>query len=98
VVIFLALAVAMVAAGLRSRRDRDPLQKALGPAVVLGVVALLVIGFLESYFTDDGPPQVLWMLLGLLAFRDALPLPAYATRVRDPLSQRAWARQRGDGA
>jgi hypothetical protein len=91
VVIFLALAVAMVAAGLRSRRDRDPLQKALGPAVVLGVVALLVIGFLESYFTDDGPPQVLWMLLGLLAFRDALPLPAYATRVPDPLSQRAWA-------
>jgi hypothetical protein len=91
VVIFLALAVAMVAAGVRARRDRDPLQKALGPTVVLGVVALLVIGFLESYFTDDGPPQVLWMLLGLLAFRDALPLPAYANRVTDPLSKRAWA-------
>jgi hypothetical protein len=91
VAIFLALAVAMIAAGLTVRRDRDPLQKALGPAVVVGVVALLVIGFIESYFTDDGPPQVLWMLLGLLAFRDALPLPAYANRVQDALSRRAWA-------
>jgi uncharacterized membrane protein YhaH (DUF805 family) len=89
--IFLALAVAMMAAGMRARRDRDPLQKALGPAVVVGVLALLVIGLIESYFTDDGPPQVLWMLLGLLAFRDALPLPAYAHRVRDGLSRRAWA-------
>ncbi len=91
VAIFLALAAAMVAAGTRARRDRDPLQKALGPAVVVSVVALLVIGFIESYFTDDGPPQVLWMLLGLLAFRDALPLPAYANRVQDALSRRAWA-------
>jgi hypothetical protein len=91
VAIFLALAVAMVAAGMKARRDRDPLQKALGPTIVLGVVALLVIGLLESYFTDDGPPQVLWMLLGLLAFRDALPLPAYANRAHDALSQRAWA-------
>jgi hypothetical protein len=91
VLIFLALAAAMVAAGARARRDRDPLQQALGPTVVLGVVALLIIGFLESYFTDDGPPQVLWMLLGLLAFRDALPLPAYTNRVHDALSKRAWA-------
>ncbi len=91
VAIFLALAVAMVAAGIRARRDRDPLQQALGPTIVLGVVTLLVIGLIESYFTDDGPPQVLWMLLGLLAFRDALPLPAYADRVHDALSMRAWA-------
>ena len=91
VAIFLALAVAMVAAGIRARRDRDPLQQALGPKIVLGVVTLLVIGLIESYFTDDGPPQVLWMVLGLLAFRDALPLPAYADRVHDALSKRAWA-------
>jgi hypothetical protein len=90
-VIFFGLAATMVSAGLRARRDRDPLQKALGPAVVVGVLALLIIGLIESYFTDDGPPQVLWMLLGLLAFRDALPLPAYANRVQDGLSRRAWA-------
>ena len=90
-VVFLALAVAMVAAGLRARRDRDPLQQALGPAVVLGVLSLVVIGLIESYFTDDGPPQVLWMLLGLLAFREATPMPAYAKRVHDAVSRRAWA-------
>lgn len=91
VAIFLALALAMIAAGVKARRDRDPLQKAVGPAVVVGVVALLIIGFLESYFTDDGPPQVLWMLLGLLAFREALPVPAFARRMQDGLSRRAWA-------
>jgi len=90
-VIFLALAAAMVAAGAKARRDRDPLQKALGPGVVVGVLALLIIGLIESYFTDDGPPQVLWMLLGLLAFRDAVPLPAFAHRMQDGLSRRAWA-------
>jgi len=89
--VFLGLAVAMVAAGLRARRDRDPLQQALGPAVVLGALSLVVIGLIESYFTDDGPPQVLWMLLGLLAFREATPMPAYAKRVHDAVSRRAWA-------
>src|SRR3984885_3714080 len=89
--IFLGLAVSMVVASLRARLDRDPLQKALGPAVAMAVVALVVIGFIESYFTDDGPPQALWMLLGLLAFRDALPLPVYTNRVQDALSRRAWA-------
>lgn len=89
--IFLGLAVSMVVASMRARLDRDPLQKALGPAVAMAVVALVVIGFIESYFTDDGPPQVLWMLLGLLAFRDALPLPVYTNRVQDALSRRAWA-------
>ena len=97
VAIFLALAVAMVAAGIRARRDRDPLQQALGPTIVLGVVTLLVIGLIESYFTDDGPPQVLWMLLGLLAFRDALPLPP--TRTGCTTAQHAClGQQRGDGA
>jgi hypothetical protein len=90
-VIFFGLAASMVAAGLRARLDRDPLQKALGPAVVAGVVALLVIGLIESYFTDDGPPQVLWMLLGLLACREAVPVPAYTHRPHDVLSRRAWA-------
>jgi len=90
-VIFLGLAGTMVASALRARRDRDPLQQALGPAVALAALSLVVIGLIESYFTDDGPPQVLWMLLGLLAFRDATPVPAYTRRVKDALSRRAWA-------
>ncbi|MBV9604680.1 MAG: O-antigen ligase family protein [Solirubrobacterales bacterium] len=91
VVIFLGLATTMIAAGFAARRDRDPLQKALGAAVVVGALSLVVIGLIESYFTDDGPPQVLWMLLGLLAFRDAVPMSAYASRVHDAVNRRAWA-------
>jgi hypothetical protein len=90
-VIFFALAAAMLAAGMRARSDRDPLQTALGPAVVVGTMALLVIGLIESYFTDDGPPQVLWMLLGLLAFREALPWPVSTQSMHDALGRRAWA-------
>jgi uncharacterized membrane protein YhaH (DUF805 family) len=91
VVIFLGLAVAMLAAAITARRDRDPLQQALGPAAVVCVLSIVAIGLIESYFTDDGPPQVLWMLLGLLAFREATPLPGYARAVQDPISRRAWA-------
>jgi hypothetical protein len=89
--VFIGLAGVMLSSALRARKDRDPLQQALGPAVALGVLSLVVIGFIESYFTDDGPPQVLWMLFGLLAFRNAVPMPAYAGRVQDALSRRAWA-------
>jgi hypothetical protein len=91
VMIFLGLAAAMLAAAITARRDRDPLQKALGPAVLVCVLSIVAIGLIESYFTDDGPPQVLWMLLGLLAFREALPVPGYTGRVQDPISRRAWA-------
>lgn len=90
-IVFVGLAAVMMASALKARRDRDPLQQALGPAIALGVLALVVIGLIESYFTDDGPPQVLWMLFGLLAFREAVPMPAYATRVQDAITHRAWA-------
>ena len=91
VAIFLALAFAMVAAGIRCPARSRPAPTGAGSHDRPGRGALLVIGLIESYFTDDGPPQVLWMLLGLLAFRDALPLPADADRVHDALSMRAWA-------
>ena len=65
-----ALVSAMVWAGLKAGRDEDPLQQALGPAIVTGLVVVTFIHFFQSYFFDSGMPHVLWPLLGLLAFRD----------------------------
>jgi hypothetical protein len=90
-VVWVLMFGAMGFAGVRSRRDRDPLQQALGAAVATAVLCLVFMQGIEAYFLDDGTPQVLWMLLGLLAFRDAVPLPAYANRVQNALSKRAWA-------
>src|SRR6185437_11402783 len=91
---WIALFVAMAFAALKSSRDRDPLQQALGAAVVAALVCLIFMQALESDFTDDGMPQVLWMLLGLLAFR-GMAVTAAGSRVRSALeearSRRAWA-------
>jgi hypothetical protein len=90
-VVWVLLFGAMGFAGLRSRRDRDPLQQALGAVLLTAVLCLVFMQAIEAYFLDDGTPQVLWMLLGLLAFREALPTPAYARRRQDVLNRRAWA-------
>lgn len=92
-VIWAILFVAMGMAGLRATRDADPLQKALGVAVATAIIVLAFMQVLEAYFVDDGTPQVLWMLLGLLAFHEAPTgrtvdeQPTFA----DPTLARAWA-------
>lgn len=93
-VVWIALFVAMALAAVKSARDRDPLQQALGAAVLAAIVCLIFMQALESDFTDDGVPQVLWILLGLLAFRD-VARTAVTGRVRNALEearrQRAWS-------
>jgi O-antigen ligase len=93
-VVWITLFTAMGLAAFRASRDRDPLQQALGAAVVAAIVCLIFMQALESDFTDDGMPQVLWMLLGLLAFRE-VAATAVGSRVRGALEdarrQRAWA-------
>lgn len=93
-VIWIALFTAMALAAVKSSRDRDPLQQALGAALVAAIVCLIFMQALEADFTDDGMPQVLWMLLGLLAFRE-VAATAVTGRVRsafeDARRQRAWA-------
>jgi hypothetical protein len=93
-IVWIALFTAMALAAVKSSRDRDPLQQALGAAVLAAIVCLVFMQALESDFTDDGMPQVLWMLLGLLAFRE-VAATAVTSRVRSALeearSQRAWA-------
>lgn len=92
--IWIGLFVAMALAGVRATRDRDSLQQALGAVVAVAVLCLVFMQALESDFTDDGMPQVLWLLLGLLAFRDAA-VPVAATQLRSTMQQlrarRAWA-------
>jgi hypothetical protein len=81
-------------AGLRSARDREPLQQALGATVATAVLCLLFMQAIEAYFVDDGTPQVLWLLLGLLAFRDASPgIRQIPRRLRGQaeIGDRAWA-------
>ena len=69
-VIWAALIVAAALAARTASRHPDPLQQALGAAVLAAVLCLVVMQLIQSYFVDSGTPHVLWTLLGLLAFRD----------------------------
>jgi hypothetical protein len=91
---WIALAAAMGAAGRRSTHDRDPLQHALGATVATAIVCLLFMQTIEGYFVDSGTPHVLWILLGLLAVREPLPVPRTTSRT----AAESLARRRGWGA
>jgi hypothetical protein len=68
--IWLALAAAMALAAASAARSRDPLQQALGACVATAVLCLSIMQLIQPYFVDSGTPHVLWVLLGLLAFRE----------------------------
>jgi hypothetical protein len=92
-VAWFALAVAMALAGRRSSLDRDPLQQALGATLTTAIICLFFMQLIEGYFVDSGTPHVLWLLLGLLAFREASPAPAVISRrsaEADAIQRRAW--------
>lgn len=89
--VWAALFVAMGIAGARSTGDRDPFQQALGAAVATSVICLVFMQILEAYFVDDGTPQVLWMLLGLLSFHEPARAVVRAAPWRHPAGERAWA-------
>lgn len=92
-VVWAAMFVAMGMAGVRSARDGDPLQRALGVAVATAVICLVFMNIVEAYFVDDGTPQVLWTLLGLLAFHE-VPSARNVDRpvpFEHPTTRRAWA-------
>ncbi len=44
----------------------DPLDRALGFALTIGVVSLVVMAFTWPFLSNGGMPQVLWALMGLL--------------------------------
>ena len=68
----------------------------VGAMVATAVLCLLFMQAIEAYFVDDGMPQVLWLLLGLLAFREASPgIRQIPRRLRGQaeIGDRAWAGQ-----
>jgi hypothetical protein len=92
--IWAAMFLAMGAAGVKSaRKDEEPLQNALGATVAVGVLCLLFIQSIEAYFVDDGTPQVLWMLVGLLSFHElgSRSVAAFKAPFENALTRRAWA-------
>lgn len=90
----LCLFHAMIRAGLIAARTKDdPLQRALGVALATAVLCLIFMQSIEAYFVDDGTPQVLWILLGLLTFRETVTVRAVVANstVAKSLLRRAWA-------
>jgi hypothetical protein len=64
--VYAALMCAFVAAGARAGRSDDPERRIAGRVLVVVVGVLIFIHLLESYFVDSGPPQLMWLLLGLM--------------------------------
>ncbi len=70
-VVFGGLAWAMVRRSREAARATDPFEQALGRAVFVTVVAMLVMNLIWPFLSNGGLPQVLWCLLAI-----ALPRPA----------------------
>jgi len=83
-VTYAGLAGAAALAAMRSTRHPDNLQQALGAAVATTLLMLLFMHFIEAYFLDDGLPQVLWVLFGLLAFRELPGKLGFFAAARQP--------------
>ena len=88
------LTAAMMWSGYRSTWDRDPLQQALGASFVTALFVLLFIQVFQAYFFDAGNPHALWVLAGLLAFRELDEVPAYGPRAELAAVRRAAAARR----
>ena len=63
--LFGALTWAMVRRGRACARSPDPMDQALGRALVVSVVALAIMDVVWPFMSNGGLPQVLWALLAL---------------------------------
>lgn len=63
---FAALAWAMLRRARSAVRFGDPLDRALGCALTIGVVAMIVMDITWPFLSNGGMPQVLWGLMALL--------------------------------
>lgn len=63
--LFAGLAWAMVRGAARCARSTDPFEQALGRAVTISVVAMVVMSAIWPFLSNGGMPQVLWALLAL---------------------------------
>lgn len=97
---FGVLVWAMLQRTLAAARASDALDRALGSALTIGVVAMLVMNVTWQFLSNGGMPQVLWALMALLLpmrrpagvgggalwnrHRDALEMPTFATAPEGP--------------
>lgn len=65
-VIFLALALALIARVRQSLGEAGPNQSALATALLIAVPVYLVMNFINPYFLNVGSSHLLWVLAGLL--------------------------------
>lgn len=63
--VYLALLLGWVRASAARFHGANPEQRAAARAVLFSLMALTLIHFIESYFVDMGPPQVLWALTAI---------------------------------
>jgi hypothetical protein len=69
--LFALLAWAMVERARAAARSSDPLEQALGRALLVIVVAALVMNAIWPYLSNGGLPQVLWCLFAIASPRPA---------------------------
>lgn len=63
--VFALMTWAMVRRSRACARSPDPMSRALGQALTVGIIALTVMDLVWPYMTNGGLPQVLWALLAL---------------------------------
>lgn len=73
-VMFGALAWGMVDGAVAAARSSDAFQRALGVALTVAVVSMLVMNTMWPFLSNGGMPQVLWALMAL-----AVPVPSATT-------------------
>ena len=62
---YLILLWAMFDRARNASRSRDPVEQALGRALLVCVVSLVPLGAIWPFFSNGGLPQVLWCLFAL---------------------------------
>ena len=64
-VLFGGLSLAMLKRSRDGARSKDPFDQALGRALAVTVVAMLVMNLIWPFLSNAGLPQVLWCLLAI---------------------------------
>jgi len=67
VLMFVFLFIGMLHEAGRARLSADPVDRAMGEALVVTVVVLGIINFIWPYLSNGGMPQLLWCLFAILA-------------------------------
>jgi hypothetical protein len=75
------LAWAMVIESKKAARSRDPVDRAMGEALVIAVISMAIVNVIWPFTSNGGMPQVLWCLLALLPSAAAVPQSKSASLV-----------------